>query len=365
MNLSKGIVAAVASVMDGSAHHAPRLLLPALLAIGLAACTAGPDYVRPQPIVQGGYAHAAQWQQHNADRPTAPLDTWWQGFNDPVLQQIVERVVAQNLDVAAAMARIEQAHGADAQRLPQGALDAQAAREYQSLNSALGEIASTLPGYRRTQTQEDVGIGASWELDLAGGLKRSAQAAQAEYQAAEASGASVRVSVAAEAADAYFKVRGTQERIALAEQQVDTEKQLLDLVRVRLAGGVGTDREVAQAEALVQQAQATLPPLRSERERQLNRLDVLMGAQPGSYAKDWLERPASYTVPAITADSGPASLLRRRPDVIAAERRLAASNARIGVALAEYYPKLSLGCSASRACTAARCSTPIRCSRRA
>lgn len=353
MNLSKDIAAAATSgaaeapPTGASMRHARRMLLPALLAVGLAACTVGPDYVRPQPVVQGGYAHAAQWQQHNVDRAAAPLDTWWQGFNDPVLQEIVERAVAQNLDVAAAMARIEQAraaaHGADAQRLPQGALDAQAAREYQSLNSALGEIASSFPGYKRAQTQEDVGVGASWELDLAGGLRRGAQAAQAEYQAAEASGASVRVSVAAEAADAYFKVRGAQERIALAEQQVDTEKQLLDLVRVRLAGGVGTDREVAQAEALVQQAEATLPPLRSERERQLNRLDVLMGAQPGSYAKHWLDQPAAYTVPAITADSGPASLLRRRPDVIAAERRLAASNARIGVALAEYYPKLSLG----------------------
>ncbi|HEY9131190.1 MAG TPA: efflux transporter outer membrane subunit [Dyella sp.] len=325
----------------------PRALLPALIVIFLSACTVGPDYVRAPSIVGGSYVHAEQLQEHNQTREPAPLDTWWKGFDDPVLEQIVERAVAQNLDVAAAMARIEQARaaarGANAARLPQGEFNAQVAREYQSLNSALGEVGSTLPGYKRTQTQQDIGAGASWELDLAGGLKRDAQAAQAEYQAAEASGAAVRISVAAEAADAYFKVRGAQERIALAEQQVQTEQNLLELVRVRLAGGVGTDREVAQAEAILQQARASLPPLRAERDRQLNRLDVLMGAQPGSGAKQLLDRPASYAIPAIAAESDPAALLRRRPDVIAAERRVAASNERIGSALSEYYPKLSLG----------------------
>ncbi|HEX7816821.1 efflux transporter outer membrane subunit [Dyella sp.] len=321
-------------------------VLPLSLALVLPACTVGPDYVRPQPNIGGHYAHAAQLEMHNQTHASAALDRWWQGFDDPALTAIVERAMAQNLDVAAALARIEQARavarGTQANRLPQGELDTQVAREYQSLNGPLGEIASQFPSYKRTQTLEDVGVGASWELDLAGGLKRDAQAAQAEYEAAEASGVATRISVAAEAADAYFQIRGLQQRIHLAEQQVDTESRLLALVQVRLAGGVATDREVAQAEAIVQQAQASLPPLRAERERQLNRLDVLMGMQPGQQANAWLQTPVTYRIPAIDTADGPASLLRRRPDVIAAERRLAASNARIGQALSEYYPKLSL-----------------------
>ncbi|MDN0075361.1 TolC family protein [Crenobacter sp. SG2303] len=113
-------------------------------------------------------------------------------------------------------------------------------------------------------------------------------------------------------------------------------------MQLRLAGGLATRREQALAEAQLAQTRASLPPLAIEREVQLNRLDVLMGATPGSYASE-LARPVErYTVPAIAASRGPAQLLRRRPDVIAAERRLAASNARIGAATAQYYPQLTL-----------------------
>lgn len=319
----------------------------ALIATALAGCMVGPRYVAPSLPVHAHYVGQQQLARRTAPLPAPSLDAWWKGFDDPELTRIVTRVVAQNLDLAAAMARVDQARAvareAGAAWLPQGSLDAQAMQERQSTEGALGELGSTFPGYRREQRLETLGAGASWELDLAGGLHRGAEAARAEAQAAQDAGDGVRVSLAAEAADAYFRVRGAQARLALANQQVATENQLLALVRLRLAGGLATAREQAQAEALVLQARATLPPLQIELATQLNRLDVLMGVAPGTYRDEVLHSPQHFIVPSIDTDGGPSMLLRRRPDVMAAERRLAASNARIGEALAEYYPKVSLG----------------------
>jgi outer membrane protein TolC len=137
-------------------------------------------------------------------------------------------------------------------------------------------------------------------------------------------------------------VRGSQARLEVATEQIRTQEDLLRLVQDRFGGGLGTQRETAQAQALLLEARTTLPPLRIELAQQLNRLDVLMGAPPGTHAKTLTAGGAAYQVPAIGGELSPAELLRRRPDVIAAERRLAASNARIGAALAEYYPRVSL-----------------------
>ncbi|WP_408908609.1 TolC family protein [Variovorax paradoxus] len=215
-------------------------------------------------------------------------------------------------------------------------------RQRQSLESPLGALASAHPGYQRDASLYDSGIGASWELDLAGGLRRGAEAFAAEAQAAEAEHAGVRISIAAEAADAYFRVRAAQARLAVAQSQLDTDRELLSLVRMRLSQGMSTARERAQAEARVAQVEGTLPALQAERDTQLNRLDVLMAATPGTHAAELATPAARVVLPALATALTPGELLRRRPDVIAAERRLAASSARIGVATAEYYPSVSL-----------------------
>ncbi|MEB0080272.1 efflux transporter outer membrane subunit [Pseudomonas sp. CCI3.2] len=323
-----------------------RLFALTALFVALAGCAVGPDYEKPTNNLTAAFNNASLLQQRVGETPAPSLDTWWTGFNDPELTLIIQRVLAQNLDLAVSMARVDQAraaaHEAGANRLPQGNLDAQAVRQHQSTNSALGEIGSAFPGYGRDQTLETIGAGASWETDLAGGLQRGEEAAVAEAQAATASHAGVRISVAAEAADAYFRVRGAQQRIELAQDQINIETNLLSLVQARMASGLATNREQAQAQALVLQARATVPPLRTELALQLNRLDVLMGTQPGTYAQELVASSQVFSVPTISDTSSPASLLRRRPDVIAAERRLAASNARIGEAVSEYYPKVSL-----------------------
>lgn len=311
----------------------------------LTGCAVGPKYHRPTVTLQS-FHNAPSIEARTSSLPAPPLDQWWTGFHDPELTRIVKRALDQNLDLTAAMTRVQQAHaaarGAGAQRLPSGNLYASTTTLYQSTESMTGRLASHLPGYGRTQNYYDLGFIASWETDLFGGLKKGAQAAAAEAQAAEASQAGTRITVAAEAADAYTQIRGAQARLIFAKDQIVTDEHLVELVQQRKDAGVSSDRELAQAQALLSQAKATIPLLTVSLEAQLNRLDVLMGAQPGTYAAELSLVADIPEVPDISGYGTPTDLLRRRPDIIAAERMVAASNARIGQALSEYYPKLSL-----------------------
>jgi NodT family efflux transporter outer membrane factor (OMF) lipoprotein len=139
-----------------------------------------------------------------------------------------------------------------------------------------------------------------------------------------------------------MQIRGAQARLIFANDQIATDQHLVELVQQRKDAGVASDRELAQAQAVLSQAKATIPLIKVSLEAQLNRLDVLMGAQPGTYAAELTPVADIPEVPEISGFGTPTDLLRSRPDVIAAEREVAASNARIGQALAEYYPKLSL-----------------------
>ena len=309
----------------------------------LAACAVGPNYKRPH--AQLTPLHNGPTAADTAGRVPPPLDRWWTGFNDPLLVTVIERALDQNLTLAAAYARVSQsraaASGAGAALLPTLDLNGSATAEKQSLLGPIGSIASGLPTFQRNEREFTVGPAASWEIDLFGGLRRRAAAARAEAQAAQADGFGTRVSVVADAADAYFQVRGYQARLAIAQNQIDVDEHLLRLVHARYEAGAAQGREVAQAEALLKQVLASVPPVRIGLEQQLNRLDVLMGAQPGTYAQELATPREIPTIPAI-AGNDPSEILRRRPDIIAAERRLAASNERIGAELSDYYPKVSL-----------------------
>lgn len=330
-------------VVRPSRKRAATAIWP-LLGLLLSSCAAGPTY-RPPASALVAFHSAAAMDVRVTGAPV-PLEHWWSGFNDPELSRIVERVLAQNLDLAAALARVREARAAaqaaGAQLLPSFDAAAQAETIRQSLDSPTGRIASRLPGFRRDGALYDVGAGASWEHDLFGGLRRDVEVARADAQANEADGRGVRVSVAAEAADAYMRLRGDQTRLAIAGEQVATSARLLDLVRLRAAKGLATGQEAAQAEAELAQAKASVRPLTIDLQAQGNRLDVLMGIQPGASAVELAAPEAIPAAPGAPTEGAPADLLRRRPDIIAAERRLAAANARIGRSMAEYYPKISI-----------------------
>ncbi|MCC7697159.1 efflux transporter outer membrane subunit [Janthinobacterium sp. EB271-G4-7A] len=332
----------------------PRLRLPFLLfAASLAAgCTAGADYRRPELPHAAQYPHrAALGARAGANTANtadaAELRQWWTAFGDPRLTHLVTVALAQNLDLAQAQARVRQARAAtgaaDAALLPSASLGGQAARAYQSVQTPLGQVLDATPGHDRAGSARELNLQASWELDLFGGLRREREAARADYEASEAGWAATRLAVAAQTADLYLSIQGLQARLDLARRQVDTEAALLELATLLYDKGLLNEQALRQAEASLAQARAVVPGLDTAREVALHALDVMLGAAPGTYGDEMAAAGVMARAPRITADGAPGELLRRRPDLIAAERRLAAASARTGAAVAEYYPKLSLG----------------------
>ncbi|MCC7645338.1 MULTISPECIES: efflux transporter outer membrane subunit [unclassified Janthinobacterium] len=327
----------------------PRLRLPFLLiAAGLAAtgCAVGNDYRRPELPQAAQYLHqAALGARQDAD--AAELRHWWTAFGDPRLTRLVTVALAQNLDLAQAQARVSQARAAigaaDAALLPSASLGGQAARAYQSVQTPLGQVLNTTPGYERTGSARELNLQASWELDLFGGLRREREAARADYEASEAGWAATRLAVAAQTADLYLTIQGLQARLELARRQVGTDAALLELATLLYDKGLANEPALRQAEASLAQARAVVPGLDTAREVALHALDVMLGAAPGTYGDDMAAAGVMARAPRIAAGGSPGELLRRRPDLIAAERRLAAASARTGAAVAGYYPKLSLG----------------------
>jgi NodT family efflux transporter outer membrane factor (OMF) lipoprotein len=324
----------------------PRLPLMLVAASVVAGCTAGADYRRPALPQAAQYLHQpALGLRQDAD--AAKLQQWWTAFGDPRLTRLVTLALAQNLDLAQAAARVQQARAAlattDAALLPSIDLDGQAARAYQSVQTPLGKVLNATPGYARAGSAREVNLQASWEIDLFGGLRREREAAQADYEATAAGWAAARLAVAAQTADLYLTIQGLQTRRDLARKQVDTQAALLDMATLLHGKGLVNEPALRQAEAALAQARAALPGLETAREVALHALDVMLGAAPGTYAEELAASGVIAAAPRITAGGAPGDLLRRRPDLIVAERRLAAASARTGAQMAEYYPRLSLG----------------------
>ena len=311
----------------------------------LAGCAVGPDYVRPDtPMPEQFIGHAAIERRHTT--ASADLATWWTGFGDAQLTQFVTLALEQNLDLAQASARVTQARAGlgatNAALLPSGHVGAQAASAYQSVETPLGQVLNSAPSFDRHGNAYEANFTASWELDVFGGLRRGQEAALAEYQASEAGVAATRLAVAAQTADIYIRIRGLQARLDVARRQLQTQQQLLSIIHLLYDKGLAAELQVRQAEGALAQVRASVPVLEAGLDAAMNALDVMLAVPIGTYRTELANAGTIPMAPQITATGSPGELLRRRPDLIAAERRLAASNARIGMAVAEYYPKLSL-----------------------
>ncbi|KQW00645.1 efflux transporter outer membrane subunit [Rhizobacter sp. Root1221] len=324
----------------------PKSALATLLVASLSAgCAVGPDYIRTDVPMPQRYLGQPAVDQRPATAH-ADLDTWWTGFEDPQLTRFVTLALAQNLDLAQASARVSQARAglgaANAALMPSGQLSGQAARAYQSVETPLGQVLASTPDFDRYGSAYEANLGASWELDVFGGLRRGKEAALAEYQASEAGAVATRLAVAAQTADIYISIRGLQTRLDVARQQVQTQEKLLSTVHLLHDRGLAAELQVRQVEGALYQVRATVPALEAGLDAATNALDVMLGSPPGTHRMELAGTGVVPVAPKITVTGSPGELLRRRPDLIVAERRLAASNARIGIAMAEYYPKLSL-----------------------
>jgi NodT family efflux transporter outer membrane factor (OMF) lipoprotein len=324
----------------------PRSLTLLLSVSLLTGCAVGPHYKRPETPLSARFLGQEGVERREAQRK-ADLQVWWGAFDDAALARFVSLALAQNLDIAQAAARVAQSRAslrvAGAALLPSAQVSAHAANVYQSLETPLGRVLGGTPDFDRTGSSYEVNLGASWEIDVFGGLRRGHEAARAEYAASEAGAVATRLAVAAHTADVYVTIRGLQARIAIARQQAQTRRELLALVTLQYEKGIAAELQVNQADGALAQVEAQIPVLEAGLEAAMNALDVLLGVQPGTYRAELSPVMPIPVAPGFTDTGTPAEMIRRRPDLIVAERRLAAATARIGVAISEYYPKFSLG----------------------
>lgn len=323
----------------------PYLLLLSLLTGSiLAGCTVGPDYAGP-PKVSADPARAFVRADAEGTTSAPPVARWWTTLGDATLDALITRALADNTDVKAGEARLQQARAA---------LGEQRADQAPNLSASAMYAHARIPGASLGGGGSDgdsggdsalnlynLGFNASWEIDLFGGQRRAVQAARASMEGVEASLADVQVSLSANVAQGYLNLRDRQQRIVLGQQSAAMQEEMLALTRQRFGAGTATAAEVAQAESQVAATRARIAPLAAERDAYLNALAVLTGQEPGALDAQ-LSAPAEIPLPPASVPVGdPATLIAHRPDIRAAERTLAADTAKIGQAEAARFPRLS------------------------
>lgn len=309
-----------------------RSVVMALAAFALTACAVGPTYHAPQtPPAVLQNAASTQFVTRN------PEAAWWQEFADPELDSLIRRALAANLDLQMALDRVRAARavfkGSQYDYAP-----------HVPVSAAYTHSVEQQPGFglsRIDAESDSLGFDATWEIDLFGHVRHSVEAARADLGVQQANLRDAEVTVAAEVARNYFELRGAQRRLAVARQNVASESQTLQLTELRDEAGRGTELDVQRSRARLRATEATIAPLEMAEGQADYRLAVLLGQRPGSLDQELVAIPVPTYAKALPIGD-PAQLLRRRPDVRAAERQLAAASARVGVATADLFPRVSI-----------------------
>jgi multidrug efflux system outer membrane protein len=305
------------------------LLLAGLLASG---CSVGPHYKPPQPA-------AATY--HDADPQLVsdrPFDVrWWNQFDDPVLDSLIRKSLGANTSLRIARARLAESRAI---------FDERKFDRYPTVpaDASYGYAKQQIPGFFNSPTTINTfrsGFDAYWEIDLFGRVRHEVAAARSDNQAIEADLHDAEISVVAELARNYFELRGAQWRLVVAQRSLKNQQETLRLTQLRRDAGVGEEQDVASAAARVAATDATIPSLEYETKRAQYRLAVLTGTRPGELSADLSPREYAPIDKALPIGNA-ADLLRRRPDIRAAERRLSAAVERQGISAAELFPRVSL-----------------------
>lgn len=315
-----------------------RVFALTALSVALSACMVGPDHVRPNIATPEQFARA----EAVATVPAAADAEFWTAFGDPTLTRLVEDALIANHDLRIALAQWDRAQallrGARREQAPSVTAQAEAADTRASADQAPG-----VPRAQRDVEDHSAGVAIGWELDLFGRLRRGVEAGAAEAAAAAADLDALQVAVVGEVADTYVNLRGLQERLRVARANADNQRETLRLVQARLDAGRGTEFDTARARAQLAATEARIPALEAQAALAMHRLAVLTGRTPEALIAQLAPVRALPALPPAPDPGTPGDLLRRRPDVSAAEHRLHAATARIGVATADLFPRFTLG----------------------
>lgn len=315
----------------------------AMLMLAVTGCAAvGPDYVAPEVAVPDAW-HLQIVEQLDKGS-AATLQSWWTVFGDPVLDQLIARARAGNLDLQTAAARVKAARAsyavATGARLPAVGSVVQGTRTKQSDDGWLAQVAPD-SGFA-PQNLYELGLDASWEIDLFGRVRRSIESAEAQYQSTVEDERDVAVTLFADVALTYIELREFQNRVLYASANIALQKEALALANERYNTGLSSQLDVVQAQATLSMTEAALPDLATAKNQALYRLAVLLGVDAGSLDAEFAATAAIPTPAGQITLGLPVDVVRQRPDVRAAERRLAAQTAQIGVATAALYPDFTL-----------------------
>lgn len=307
--------------------------LPACIAaIGVAGCTMGPDYKRPDPPLP------QTWRTEVADAQDVANTPWWAKFGDPDLTALIETALESNKDLIQATLRIEEFDAkldiSRAANYPQLGYSVTTDRERRSQEKPNG----LQPGADPTLSDFEIGPTFTWELDLWGRVKRANEASMADLLATEESRRAVMLTVVTSVATGYVQLIELDRQLVLARQSLKNRQDAFDLTVLKYQGGSATKLNVEQARAIVEQETAKIPAIESQVGLAENALSILLGSNPGPIKRRKLD---ALTLPPVP-QGVPSDVLRRRPDVLAAEQNLVAANAQIGVAETAYFPTLSL-----------------------
>ena len=322
-----------------------RYLSGPTLAIGLIGCAVGPDYQRPE-MREDSRRSAADGEGVPSRTVEGAVDiVWWKSFRDSQLSSLVEKLVAQNLDLKTAAERVVQSVAQRQVAVSQGLphIDGQSSTTYnrQSPNGTLS-LLTPAPGAPLEYGLFRDGLTSSWQLDLFGRVRRAVEAADASTLAAVENRHGVALAAVAELAQSYMQLRGTQNRLEIAKRNLRLAEENVDLVNTRFGNGVATTLDLAQARGQQATIAATLPTLRIQEAELINAIGLLLGDAPRALETELHRTQIMPRVPRKVPVGLPGTLIRRRPDIREAEAQLHEATAQTGVAVANFYPDVTL-----------------------